>query len=175
MGPAVQRDRSAGCDRVLGAVSALHPKCRTRCVGCVANLKPQILGSTVSNTGVGREIKHSGEVRKASGIDPAFDRKISANHSSGRNLVPAFRERQSPLPNPQGGGTGDGLAHGERLSDPSDSIILNIFHAAVLGKVVVVPADVVGGCLAGGADRVSRSQTQRWTGDRADRHGRLDL
>ena len=116
-----------------------------------------MLGTNVTNAGTGGKIKHPDPIGETGGIDPALDRQISANHRSGRNLVPAFRERQSPLPDPQGRGTGDGLAHSERLSDPGDSVVLNILHAAILGEVVVVAADIVGGRLTCGTNRVGRS------------------
>ena len=82
-----------------------------------------------------------------------------------------MRDNGGILSNPQSGSTRDGLAQGKGLGNARGPVVLNVLHVAVLGEVIIVPADVVGGRLASRADRVSRRQTERWTGDSPDRHG----
>ena len=92
MGPAVQGDRGASGNGVLSAVCTLNPERGTGGVSCIANLEPQILGSTIANAGIRREIKHPGVIRETGRIHPALDRQIPANHRGGRHLVPALRQ-----------------------------------------------------------------------------------
>ena len=162
MGPAVQGDRGASGNGVLSAVCTLNPERGTGGVSCIANLEPQILGSTIANAGIRREIKHPGVIRETGGIHPALDRQIPTNHRGGRYLVPALRQSQRSATQIKRCRPGERLPQRQGLTPISEggglTLLLHILNAAVLREVVVVAAHIIRGRLPGRAHRITGGQ-----------------